>query len=160
MALTKSTRNVSDESLALRAGIGDRAWWFYLLVREMEKRGVDADEISIDAITEFGKEMAKDYKVKVPGDFLRSLMDPLSVETFEMEFIEEDEEHAVLRFHFCPLVAKWEALGLPKEEIQHLCRLARCGDHARVSNFPEMQLTFNKLIVDGDGTCDLCVSFR
>jgi hypothetical protein len=161
MALSKPTRDVSKESQALRAGIGDRAWWFYLLYREMKKAGVEnADDIAIEAVSEFGRIMAKDYVVNKPEDFVRALMDPLSVETFEMEFIEADDDHAVLRFHFCPLVDKWEKLGLEQEEIAKLCELARCGDHARVSNFPPLQLSFPQLIAEGDPVCDLYVSYK
>nr|WP_162990880.1 L-2-amino-thiazoline-4-carboxylic acid hydrolase [Maliibacterium massiliense] len=160
MAMVTSSREISKEAQALRDGIEDRAWWFQMMVRGCDARGADAESIALEATWEYGRVCAKDYKVEKPVDFVNCLMVGLGVDAFEMEFIEADDDHALLRFHYCPLAAKWEKMGLSKAEISRLCRLARHGDEARMSLFPQFELTFPQLIGEGDGVCDLLVRRR
>lgn len=151
----------SEVTKAYRAGIADRATWFYLLLKAAEEAGADSDRIAEAAIWQFGVEKGKTLgKVKTAADFVSALQRGYGCGAFAMEEVECTDDKAVLRFHHCELVEAWRRRDLLPEEIARLCRLARFGDLGMVSNFPGLALEFPKIIAEGDDCCQLDVTVK
>jgi hypothetical protein len=149
----------SEVTKAYRAGIADRATWFYLLLKTAADMGVDADKLAEQAIWQFGVEKGKRLgDVQHAAGFVAALQCGYGCGAFDMEVVETAEEQAILRFHHCALVESWKERGLAPEEIARLCRLARFGDLGMVSNFPGLTLDFPKIIAEGDDYCQLNVN--
>jgi len=154
-----SNLNTSEVTKAFRTAIEDRAVWFYLLLKAAKEEGADPEKIANKAITSFGKAKGKAFgTVNGADDFIEKLSGGYGCEAFEMEQIVKTPDKAVLHFHHCALVEAWKKLGLDKEEISELCRLARFGDFGVASNFPKLKLEFPKIIADGDDYCELLVT--
>lgn len=148
----------SEVTKAYRAGIADRATWFYLLLKAAGEMGVDTDVMAEKAIRQFGVEKGKRLgEVKNAADFADVLQKGYGCSAFAMETIKKSETASTLRFHHCELVNTWRDRGLPPEDIARLCRLARFGDLGMVSNFPGLALSFPKIIAEGDDYCELAV---
>jgi hypothetical protein len=75
-----------------------------------------------------------------------------------MEVVESNDNKGVLKFSYCALVELWKKIGCAPEEIARLCRLARYGDHGRVSAFPGLKLEFPNLLSEGDDYCELVIT--
>lgn len=148
-----------EVTTAFRTAIEDRATWFYLLLKAAEELGADPEKIAEKAITQFGQSKGKKLgEVKTPGEFVDALACGYAEKAFDMEKVEKNETKGVLRFHYCALVESWKKLGCSAEEISQLCRLARHGDYGVISNFPDLQLDFQKLIAEGDDVCELVIT--
>lgn len=149
----------SEAVLAYRAGIADRATWFYLLLQAAEKQNANTDKMAEEAIFQFGMEKGKKLgDIKNAADFAEALSKGYGFQAFCMEKAEISPELSVLRFHHCELVETWKKRGLGDEEISRLCRLARWGDLGMVSNFRGLTLEFPRVIADGDDCCELKIT--
>lgn len=146
---------------AYRSAIEDRATWFYLLLKAAEELGGDPEKIAEKAITEFGKNKGKKLgNIGTPSEFVDALAVGYGEGAFAMKKGERTDEQATLRFHHCALVDAWKNLGCTREEISKLCRLARYGDYAMISNFPQLQLDFPQVIADGGETCEMVITYK
>lgn len=127
----------------IRGATGERAVWFYLLMKEAEKLGVNPDDICKEAIYGFGKMRGQKYSVAdTPGKMAEMLYNSKGQKVFEMELVENTDENGVLKFHHCPLDAAWKEYGLTKEERKEICRLACYGDYGRVDCAQSVRLEF------------------
>lgn len=152
-------KEIDETTKAFRAGIQDRAVWFYLLLKASGEQGADPVKVAEKAITQFGKAKGAAFgKVEGADEFIDKLSQGYACGAFEMEKVEHTPQKSVLHFHHCPLVEAWKQLGCSKEEISELCRLASFGDHGVVSNFPNLKLEFPKLLSNGDDYCELLVT--
>jgi len=146
-------RHVED----LRSAIEHRATWFYLLLDEARKKGLDWDDFARKAVfrtgclhgdckftktldlREFGKEFASDSEKKI----------------FEENVVEATEDRFVVEFNYCPLVNAWMKLTDDEKDIAHLCDIAMDGDRGIVSTFPGFQIDLQETIASGGDVCRL-----
>lgn len=150
------TDKVRDE---VRAAIEDRAAWLYLILKELSKDGKIDDNPEISkAIFKFGQlKGEKMNPADTAGGWAKGLISPVGERVFEQKLVEEGDDKAVIEFSYCPLVEAWKKLDATSEEIATLCKIARCGDHGRISSFP-LELNFDKLLAEGDDVCRLVVT--
>lgn len=142
----------------LRGAIEHRATWFYMLIDEARKQGLDY-EFARKAILNCGcfhgankYTQTDDLKVFAPEfitDNVRNI--------FEMDTVLTDEELKI-EFHYCPLVAAWKKLTNDDEQIATLCDIAMDGDRGIASQFDAFEFELGKTIAKGDAICE--VSFR
>jgi len=147
--------NLRDE---VRAAVEDRATWFYLLLKEFNGGG-EIREVpeAARAIFRFGQMKGNRMPpAKTPGEWAGNLISPVGQQVFEQKLVKAGDDEAVLEFSYCPLVEAWRKLGATPQEVADLCKMARCGDHGRISPF-ELELTFEKLLAEGDDRCKLVV---
>lgn len=155
-----SEKKYTQEELtdAFRGAIEDRARWFYLLLKYAKEENADVDKIAERAITEFGRMKGIAIgKADTAEEFARALLTGHAREAFEMQPVRLEAEESVLQFSYCALVEAWKKLGSSDEEIAHLCKLARYGDHGMVGAFEDLELDFNQLLSEGDSCCELVI---
>jgi len=154
----KEYPGISDEAKGFIAGTHDRAMWLHYLLKAADKLGYDVEALTDDAIFENGKKATSSWDVKNAGEFAKKLASSkIGKEAFYSEVIEANDDHAVVHFHYCPLVAAWEKEGLSPERIAALCRHACKGDQGRASNFP-IKLQFPYQLAKGDDFCELNIT--
>lgn len=148
---------ISGEAKGIIIGNNDRALWLHLLIEAAEHQNTDIEKLTDEALYRYGVESFSKLKARNARDFVGIMSAPGSMrEVFDAEAVKMDEDHAIGRFHFCPLVYAWQKYGLSDERIDYLCQLACKGDYGRASNFP-IKLTFTKQISKGDPYCELDV---
>ena len=150
--------NISEGAKGYIEGTHDRAMWLHYLLETAEKLGYDVEALTDDAIFKNGKAATASWDCKNAEDFARSMTDgEIGKQAFNAKLIEANEKHAIVHFHYCPLVAAWIAEGLPEDRIEDLCRHACKGDQGRASNFP-ITLKFPKQLAKGDEYCELDIT--
>lgn len=121
-------KEIDETTKAFRAGIQDRAVWFYLLLKASGEQGADPVKVAEKAITQFGKAKGAAFgKVEGADEFIDKLSQGYACGAFEMEKVEHTPQKSVLHFHHCPLVEAWKQLGCSKEEISELSRFLNRG---------------------------------
>ncbi|MCL2856277.1 MAG: L-2-amino-thiazoline-4-carboxylic acid hydrolase [Oscillospiraceae bacterium] len=139
----------------LRGAIEHRATWFYLLIKEAKKRGLDYD-FARDAIFSCGafhgghKFAKTDNLVEFGPTFATENVKNI----FEMDVTTSPEE-MYIEFHYCPLVSAWQKLGATEEEIEILCDIAMDGDRGIASAYPAFEFELGKTIAKGDDVCQV-----
>ncbi len=153
------TNNPSDKGKHikdLRDAIEHRATWFYFLIEEASKRGLDYD-FARDAIKGCGCFHGKNKYT--PTDDLLKFEPEFATENvrniFEMDVTTTPEEMRI-EFHYCPLVAAWSKLTDDEEKIATLCDIAMDGDRGIASEFPAFEFHLGKTIAKGDDICEVC----
>ena len=58
------------------------------------------------------------------------------------------------KFHYCPLVAAWQAQGAKDEQIEKLCDIAMQGDRGIASSFG-CELQLGETIAKGHIKCEI-----
>lgn len=149
----------SDRTELLRGAIEHRALWFALLRDEAKKRGLD-DSFAQDAIRRCGMFHGETKYPRTDDlkEFAPAFANDDVVGAFEMEVLESSEEKLSVDFHYCPLVAAWQKLGLPEEEMPALCDIAMEGDRGIISTYPNFQFQLGKAIAKGDDVCEIRIS--
>lgn len=149
----------NDRTELLRGAIEHRATWFGLLRDEAKKQGLD-DSFAHEAIRRCGMfhgenkyPRTDDLKVFAPAFANEDV-----VNVFEMEVLESTDDKLSIDFHYCPLVAAWQKLGLPEEDMPALCDIAMDGDRGIISTYPEFQFELGKTIAKGDDVCEIRIS--
>ena len=139
----------------LRGAIEHRATWFYLLVKEARKRGLDWD-FARDAIRACGQfhgctryPKTDDLTVFGPKFANQNVID-----IFEMDVTTTPDELKI-EFHYCPLVSAWQKLGATEEEIEMLCDIAMDGDRGIADAYPPFEFELGKTIAKGDDICQI-----
>ncbi|WPC43588.1 L-2-amino-thiazoline-4-carboxylic acid hydrolase [Clostridium sp. JS66] len=156
-----SEKKYTEEELtkAIRGAIGDRATWFYLLLKAVKEEGIDADKIAKKAITEYGKMKSKNFKdVNGAKDFATQLVGGVTKCAFGAEIAAAGDKKSELKFSHCALVEAWKQLGCSKDEIVELCRMANYGDFGIASSFDGIELDFPKMLSKGDECCHVIVT--
>jgi hypothetical protein len=142
----------------LRSAIEHRATWFALLIDEAKKRGLDTT-FARDAIFRCG---AFHGESKLPRtEDLSVFTDAFLTENikkiFEME-TEVTEDQLTVTFHYCPLVAAWQKLGVSEEDIAVYCDIAMDGDRGIVSAYEKFDYRLGDTIAKGCSSCQLFVT--
>ncbi len=140
----------------LRDAIEHRATWFYYLIEEAQKRGLDID-FARDAIMSCGCFHGANKYTQT--DDLKAFAPEFATENvkniFEMDVNVTDEEMNI-EFHYCPLVSAWMKLTGDEEKIATLCDIAMDGDRGIASQFDAFEFHLGKTIAKGDGVCEVC----
>lgn len=145
-------QNIED----LRNAIEHRATWFYYLIEEAQKRGLDID-FAREAIINCGcfhgknKFTQTDDMKKFAAEFVTDNVKNI----FEMDTQVTDEELKI-EFHYCPLVAAWKKLTNDEEKIATLCDIAMDGDRGISSQFDAFEFHLGKTIAKGESICEVC----
>lgn len=145
-------RHIDD----LRSAIEHRATWFYMLVDEAVKRGLDMDDFARAAIFNCGcfhgsHKFAKTADLTVFGPTFAT---ENVKNIFEMDVTTTPDE-MYIEFHYCPLVSAWLKLTDDEEKIAHLCDIAMDGDRGIASEYPEFEFELGKTIAKGDPVCQV-----
>ncbi|WP_312644632.1 L-2-amino-thiazoline-4-carboxylic acid hydrolase [Hydrogenoanaerobacterium sp.] len=152
------TNNASDRGehiKDLRDAIEHRATWFYFMVEEAMKRGLDYD-FARDAITGCGcfhgnNKYTKTDDLKVFGsEFISENVKNI----FEMD-VDCTDDQLTIDFHYCPLVSAWKKLTDDEEKIAMLCDIAMDGDRGIASTFDAFEFHLGKTIAKGDDICEV-----
>ncbi len=143
---------------AIRAQLGHRAFWLYLLCDEAQKKGLEWEDFAPAAIKRCGLSQGADLVKKGGTDSLKGLKKTLFTKAaqwvFEMEVKEVTDDTLNIDFHYCPLVKAWQEAGCSDEEIARLCDIAMCGDHGIGETYGAV-LDLPKCIAKGDDFCAL-----
>lgn len=140
----------------LRDAIEHRATWFYYLIEEAQKRGLDYD-FAHNAIFNCGcfhgdnKYTKTDDLEKFAPEFANQNVR----EIFEMD-VDVKPEEMNIEFHYCPLVSAWKKLTDDPEKIATLCDIAMDGDRGIASTYPDFEFHLGKTIAKGDPICEVC----
>ncbi|HEX3015878.1 MAG TPA: L-2-amino-thiazoline-4-carboxylic acid hydrolase, partial [Desulfobacteria bacterium] len=110
--MEKEQLEVDQAVTYVRNAIADRATWFYLLVKEIEAAGGNAEHIARKAVFQFGcLKGGKMNPTTNMREFVAEFSPGLGRKVFANEVKEIDENHAVIEFSHCPLAACWKNLG-------------------------------------------------
>ena len=139
----------------LRAAIEHRATWFYLLIKEAKKRGLDY-EFARDAIFGCGCFHGKSKFAKTENlvEFAPTFATENVKNIFEMD-VKVSPEEMYIEFGYCPLVSAWQKLGATDEEIETLCDIAMDGDRGIAHEYPAFEFELGKTIAKGDNICQV-----
>lgn len=153
--------NLSDLEKGFEMGTYSRADLIYRIVEGAKKLGLDPDQLTDTILFDMGAAGTANVPGDGPDDFIRFMTTPgVGANVYGMEAIKLEKDHAVAHFHHCPLVAKWQQLGLDPEQIDYLCITANKADLGRASNFKNVELTFPKRIGAGDEYCELNATLK
>ncbi len=143
---------------AIRAQLGHRAFWLYLLCDEAGKKGLEWEDFAPAAIRRCGLSQGAGLVKKGGTDSLKGLKKTLFTKAaqwvFEMDVKECTDDTLNIDFHYCPLVKAWQEAGCTDEEIARLCDIAMCGDHGIGETYGAV-LDLPKCIAKGDDICAL-----
>ena len=126
MAIVNRSQVYSDEKVAVnRKAIGHRAQWMALTYLEGLKAGADAEGIARAAISERGRRDGERIKgacedVTDLVQFHQAFLDDVGKTTFQMDIMENDADSLKIEFHYCPLLAAWQELGIDDETCAKL----------------------------------------
>lgn len=142
----------------LRSAIEHRATWFALMIDEAKKRGLDTS-FARDAVYRCG---AFHGESKLPRTedlsvFTDAFLTENIKKVFEME-TEVTEEQLTVTFHYCPLVAAWQKLGVSEEDIAEYCDMAMDGDRGIISAYDKFEYRLGDTIAKGCTSCQLFVT--
>ena len=141
----------------VRGAMHHRAQWLYLLLDEAKKRGADWEEIARAATSRCGCfQGAGLYEDWTDHTSLKSFAEVFADEDFkkyfDMEIVESTESSLQIKFHHCPLVAGWQAIGCSDEEISKLCDIAMDGDR-NIANSCHLDFTLNSVYTRSGQNC-------
>jgi len=159
----KNEDSIRDEHTRdVRAAIEHRATWFYCLLDEAGKKGLDWDDFARKAIFRVGCFHGEQKYSKTDDlhEFSRQFPSELSKKVFEMEIVESTPDRYVVEFHYCPLVHAWQKLTDSEEEIALLCDIAMEGDRGIASAFPAFKFDIEKKIAEGGDVCRLVYTLK
>lgn len=142
----------------VRNAIEHRATWFYLLLDEARKRGLNMEELGRAAIYRCGcfhgaQKLAACTDAKDVRAFDKVFADATGRKVFEMETVESTPDKLYIDFHYCPLVNAWIKAGASPEDIPVLCDIAMDGDRGIVSKFDGYTFRLDGVIAKGDPVC-------
>jgi len=161
--------NIKNESkinnkkvLENRAAIEHRATWFYLLLDEARKEGLDWDSFARRAIFKCGcfHGNTNFNDIKNLKDFSNILISDTAEKVFEAETIELTDEKFILEFNYCPLVAAWIKHTDNEEDISKLCDIAMDGDRGIVSTLEDYNINIHSTIASGADSCHIVIKKR
>ena len=160
MAIVNRSTVYSDEKVAVnRAAIGHRATWMALTYLEGLKAGADAEAIARAAISETGRRDGERIKGNCEDStdlvqFHKAFLNDVGKTTFQMDITENDKDNLKIEFHYCPLLAAWQKLGIDDETCAKLCDIAMDGDRG-IAKAAGVKLDLTDTIAKGCPTCKL-----
>ena len=139
----------------LRSAFEHRATWFYYLIDEAVKNGLDMD-FARKAIFRCGCFHGENNLPRTND--IKTFTDAFATEKvkniFEMDVKNTDKELSI-DFHYCPLVEAWQKLTGNEEKIAHLCDIAMDGDRGIIEKYDEFEFELGKTIAKGDDVCQI-----
>ena len=149
----KSDRGQHIEDL--RNAIEHRATWFYYLIEEARKRGLDI-EFAREAITQCGCFHGNNKFTRTDDleAFAKEFADDNVKNIFEMD-VDANADQLKIEFHYCPLVAAWQKLTDDEDLIAQLCDIAMDGDRGIASTYPDFEFELGKTIATGEKICEV-----
>jgi len=157
----KNQAKINEEHINdLRGAFEHRATWFYLLLDEARKEGLDWDKFARKAIFRCGcfhgnnKFSDTEDLKKFANEFANELVKKI----FEMEIVELTDDKFVVEFNYCPLVAAWLKLTDNEEEIDHLCDIAMDGDRGILSTYDKFTFDLQETIASGGDVCRIVIT--
>lgn len=160
MSKIQNVPHVDEEKVNInRSAIEHRATWMALIFDEATKADYDAEVITRKAIKRCGVIHGTGFKAACadPDDvsnFAEVFLTDIGKKTFEMEITGVDKNSLSIEFHYCPLVAAWEKLGLDDETCALLCDIAMDGDRG-IAEAMGLKLDLTDTIAKGCPTCKL-----
>ena len=143
---------------AIRGLLEHRAAWLYLLLDEARKRGISTEGFAKAAIMRCGCFQGEKLTVAANTRSLKDLKKKLFTlparMVFEMKILACTDDQLDIDFHYCPLVAAWQAQGASDEEIAKLCDIAMQGDRGIASAFG-CELHLGETIANGYDKCEI-----
>ncbi|MDR1379203.1 MAG: L-2-amino-thiazoline-4-carboxylic acid hydrolase [Synergistaceae bacterium] len=157
--ITNKLGCVDDSKIEdLRAAFEHRATWFFLLIDEARKKGLDLS-FAHDAIFRCGC-FHGDNKFPRTNDlkiFAKAFANDNAVKIFEMDVQESTESKFYAEFHYCPLVNAWQTLGASEEFIGDLCDIAMDGDRGIISRYEDFEFHLGGVIAKGNEVCQVTI---
>jgi len=140
----------------LRGAFEHRATWFYLLIEEAKKRGLD-ESFARDAIRACGCFHGENKFTKTDDleAFAKEFAHQNVIDIFEMDILKSTADELEIDFHYCPLVSAWQKLTNDEEKIDLLCDIAMDGDRGIADVFPEFEFSLGDTIAKGGKACEI-----
>ena len=143
---------------AVRGLLEHRATWLYLLLDEAKKRGIETEEFAKAAVMRCGcfqgDNLTADAGTKSLKGLKKILFTLPARMVFEMKILACTDDKLDIDFHYCPLVASWQAQGASDEQIAKLCDIAMQGDRGIAKSFG-CELELGKTIANGYSECEI-----
>jgi len=143
---------------AVRGLLEHRATWLYLLLDEAEKRGINTEDFAKAAIIRCGcfqgDRLTADAGTRSLKGLKKKLFTLPARMVFEMKILACTDDQLDIDFHYCPLVAAWQAHGAKDEQIEKLCDIAMQGDRGIASSFG-CELQLGETIAKGSSKCEI-----
>ncbi|PKL19152.1 MAG: elastase-1 [Spirochaetae bacterium HGW-Spirochaetae-5] len=143
---------------AVRATLGHRATWLYMLLDEAEKAGINSDKFSKAAVMRCGCYQGNQLNAEAGTKSLKGLKKKLfnlpARLVFEMKILGCTDDRLDIDFYYCPLVAAWQEQGCTDEEISKLCDIAMEGDRGIAISFG-CELDLGETIANGGNCCQI-----
>jgi hypothetical protein len=138
------------------AAIKDRGRYLALIVKELDDRGLDTDDIIGTALYRYGSELGKKAgKIEGVDELIRlQLSSRAGGWPFKVERPEVTPERAVIINNYCPLVAVWQEMGLSKQEVIRMCELFEKREEGRVAAVG-LKVEAPETFAKGDPICRL-----
>lgn len=155
--ITNNPTIKDEKTVDLRNAIEHRATWFYFLVDEAVKRGVDID-FARKAIFNCGCFHGENNYPKTNSikEFAEAFANQNVRNIFEMD-VKTTDEALNIEFHYCPLVAAWKKLTGDETLIANLCDIAMDGDRGIISKYDDFEFSLGDTIAKGNKTCQVCI---
>ncbi len=140
----------------LRSAATHRATLLACMVDEAQKAGIDTSFVgktvyrcgAFRGTTEFPK-----------TDNLQVFADAFATEDaarcFDMDVVQNNGILLDMHYHYCPLVAAWQAMGIPEAELPALCDIAMAGERGILSAYEDFEFNHGKTIAAGDDICEI-----
>jgi hypothetical protein len=143
---------------SIRGTLEHRAAWLYLILKEVEKKGVAWEDVGSPAVKACGNMHGKKL-VDLSGTsslkgLKRNLFTKPAQMMFDMKILKSSDNELSIDFGYCPLVAAWQKLGCNDEEIARLCDIAMEGDRGIAESFGG-KLELSETIANGNKQCQL-----
>ena len=142
----------------VRGLLEQRATWLYFLLDEAQKRGINTEDFAKSAVMRCGcfqgdQLIAKDGTKSLKGLKKKLFTLPARL-MFEMKILACTDDRLDIDFHYCPLVAAWQAQGATDEQIAKLCDIAMQGDRGIAGSFG-CELELGETIANGFSRCEI-----
>lgn len=143
---------------AVRGMLEHRATWLYLLLDEAQKLGIRTEEFARAAVMRCGCFQGDQLTTQAGTKSLKGLKKILFTlparMVFEMKILACTDDRLDIDFHYCPLVAAWQAQGATDEQIAELCDIAMQGDRGIAKSFG-CELELGETIANGYSKCEI-----
>ena len=153
------SKKANERTELLRGAIEHRATWMGLLIDEAKKKGLDTG-FAHEAILRCGMfhGLNKYPRTDDLEAFGTAFANEDVIGVFEMELLKHDAKQLHIDFHYCPLVAAWQKVGLPEEDMPELCDIAMDGDRGIISVYDKFTFDLGKTIAKGDDVCEIRIN--
>lgn len=143
----------------VRGAMQHRAQWLYLLLDEAKKRGADWEDAARAATSRCGCFQGADLNAcwedhSSLKSFAQVFADEDFQKYFDMEILESTDGLLRIKFHHCPLVAGWQAIGCSDQEVAKLCDIAMDGDR-NIAKSCGLDFVLGETIAEGGSCCEL-----